>query len=180
MENNDPNKTTPPAADPDTGANGGQGEKTFTQEELNNAISNRLKTEKEKTEKATQAAIAEAVKKAQEEATRQAKLSAEEREKEEASKRQREFEEKELGVTIRERRIEAKSLLQEKNIPLELVEFVIDPDEKKTKANVDTLEQAFNKAVEKAVADKVKGKAPDDPASSGGGKKKTGGFNGAF
>lgn len=179
MENNDPNKTTPPAGDPNTGNNGGQGEKTFTQDELNDVVSNRLKAEKEKTEKATQAAIAEAVRKATEEAERKAKLSSEEREKEEAAKRQHEFEKKELEVTIRERRIEAKSLMQEKNIPLELVDFIVDPDEKKTKENVETLEQAFNKAVEKAVSDKVAGKAPKDPASAGN-KEKSGGFVGAF
>ena len=166
MENNDP-KITPPAGNPNDGNNGGsKGENLIPQEKLNDIISARLKEEREKNAKETAAAIEKARQEAKEEAERQAKLTAEEREKEEKARSDAEFKAREQSVALREMTLEAKVMLQEKNIPIDLVDLVVNIDKEKTKANVDLLATAYNKAVEKGVADKLAGSPPKDPAKN--------------
>lgn len=170
MENNEPNKViTPPEGNPNDGNNGGnKDEKLISQDKVNDIVSARLKEEKEKNAKETAVAIEKARQEAKEEAERQAKMSAEEREKEEKSKRDAEFKAREDSVALREMTVEAKTMLQDKNIPIDLVDLVVNIDKDKTKSNVDTLATAYNKAVEKGVADKLAGNPPKDPAGNNG------------
>lgn len=174
----EPNNQDPNNQDPNNGGGGNGGDdpknKSFTQEQLDDIVAKRLNEEKAKTDKL----IADKVKEAQDEATRQAKLSADEREKEEREKRERETSQRERDLSLREARIEARDILQSKNISTDLVDFVIDADLEKTKSNIDTLEKAFTKAVEAGVTEKLKGKAPEDFGGAGGddgGKKKISG-----
>jgi hypothetical protein len=132
--------------------------KTFTQEDLEKALSERLKREREKADKA----LAEKLKSEREDWERQAKLSASEKETETQKKREAETAERERGITLRENRAEARDLLSEKSIPAALVDFVVDVDLDKTKANIDVLEEAYLKAVEAGVNDKLKGQTPVD------------------
>lgn len=136
--------------------------KTFTQEDVDKAISERLKREREKAEKT----IAEKVAEAAAEAERKAKLSAEEKEAEDRKKREAETAEREREITLRENRAEARELLQERNISADLVNFVVDVDADTTRENIDNLEKAFLKAVEEGVEAKLKGKTPKDKSTS--------------
>lgn len=152
----------PPKEDPKGGGNGENKDqnidKKFTQEQLDEIVSKRVNEVKEKAEQT----IAEKVKEAQAEAERNAKLSEEERRKEEEKKRTEQMTKREQELALRESRIEARDLLQSKGIATELVDFVVDTDLEKTKEKVDTLEKAFTKAVENGVAEKLKGKSPED------------------
>lgn len=103
----------------------------------------------------------EKIKAAQEEATRLAKLSAEERRKEEdklasekLAKEQAEFEHKKL-VYYAERELVKASL------PEEIGEYIAAGDEKTTKEIIDKIKVSYDKAVEKGVDEKLKGKSPE-------------------
>ena len=151
--------TTTPAVSNNEVNNGG---KTFSQEEVNNIVSERLKDVKAKNDKAISEAVANAIA----EYDRQAKLTEEEREKEAKSKREAELRERENSLTLRERKLQAQELLSQKNIPIDLVDFVVDLDETKTKDNIEKLAKTYNKSVETSVTDKLKGTPPTDFSNS--------------
>lgn len=174
MEDNKQN--TQGAVTPTTPTNEGKGGKTFTQEEVNNIIGERLNEEKVK----NQQAIKEAVDNALAEERRQAKLTEDEREKEARSKREAELNKREENVALRERRLEAQSLLQAQNIPIDLVDFVVDLDEDKTKENIEKLAKTYNKSVENGVTDKLKGTPPTDFSNQNNGAEKSKDIVGAF
>lgn len=132
--------------------------KTFTQEELNTIVSQRLKDVQAKQDETVKNAVAQAIA----EERRQAKLTEEEREKEAKTRREAELKEREQSITLRERRLQAQEILAEKNIPIDLVDFVVDLDESKTKDNIDKLVKTYNKSVETGVTDKLKGTPPTD------------------
>ena len=134
------------------------GNKTFTQTDMDNLAGKIRSEEKAKNDQAIKEAVANAIA----EYDRQAKLTEEEREKEAKSKREAELKTREEKITLRERKLQAKELLQEKNIPTELVDFVIELDETKTKENIEKLAKTYNKAVETGVTDKLKGTPPKD------------------
>ena len=146
-----------------TPTNEGQaGVKTFSQEEVNSIVSQRLKDVQAKQDEAVKNAVALAVA----EERRQAKLTEEEREREAKTKREAELKEREQSLTLRENKIKAQELLSQKNIPIDLVEFVVDLDESKTKENIEKLAKTYNKSVETGVTDKLKGAPPTDFSNS--------------
>jgi len=148
--------------------------KTFTQAQLDAILGKKVNEINDK----NKSAVEEAVKNAIAEYDRQAKLSAEEKKKELDAKAKADLEAKERDITLREQRIEAKSLLSEKGLPLKaidkLVDFVVDVNAEKTKANVEGLVEAFNKAVEEGLTNKLKGSPPEDFSSGGSGMQKGG------
>ena len=136
----------------DNGDNGAG--KTFSQADMDNLAGKIRSEEKRKTEQAIKDAIAEE--------RRQAQLTAEQREVEAKQKRDAELKAREDAITLRERRITAQELLAQKNIPIDLVDFVVDLDETKTKDNIEKLAKTYNKSVENGVTDKLKGTPPTD------------------
>ena len=132
--------------------------KSFTQADMDNLAGKIRSEERTKSDKAIKEAIAQALA----EERRQAKLSEEEREKEAKTKYEAELKERENAIALRERRLEAQELLGAKNVPIDLVDFVIDLDADKTKANIDKLIKIYNKSVETGVTDKLKGTPPKD------------------
>lgn len=156
----DTKKSTPSTETPavDNSEVKGGNKATFTQEDVDKIVAKRLGEANAKSQDATQ----EAVKLAIAEYERQAKLTQAEREKEAKSKREAELKAREEDITLRERRLEAQEMLQEKNIPIELVEFVVDLDADKTKDNIERLTKTYNKSVETGVTDKLKGTPPTD------------------
>ncbi len=154
------NKTTN-ATETATGADNGTneaGNKTFTQQDMDNLAGKVRSEEKAKYEKITQDAIASAI----QEHERQAKLTQDEREKEARKKREQELENRDLEITMRERTIEAKEALIKEGIPVNLVEFVVNKDKDTTNENITKLSAAYKKAVEEGVAEKLKGQTPND------------------
>jgi hypothetical protein len=128
------------------------------QERIDKIVSERLKRDREKQQKE----FDEKLKTELAERDRLAKLSAEEKAAEESKKREQENSSRERDIILRENRADARELLQEKNISTDLVDFVVDVDADKTKENIENLEKAFLKAVEIGVAEKMKGKTPED------------------
>lgn len=134
------------------------GNKSFSQTDMDNLAGKIRAEEKAKNEQAIKDAVASALA----EERRQAKLTEEEREKEARSKREAELKEREDKITLRERRLQAQELLNAKNIPIDLVDFVVDLDANKTKDNVEKLAETYSKSVETGVTDKLKGTPPED------------------
>lgn len=138
------------------------GSKMFSQTDMDNLAGKIRGEEKAKNEQAIKDAVASAIA----EYERKAKLTEEEREKEAKSKREAELKAREDNITLRERRLTAQELLKAKNIPIDLVDFVVDLDENKTKDNIEKLAKTYNKSVETGVTDKLKGTPPTDFSNS--------------
>lgn len=132
--------------------------KAFTQADMDNLAGKIRGEEKRKNEQAIKDAVAQAIA----EERRQAQLTAEERESEAKQKREAELKAREDAITLRERRLAAQEMLAQKNIPIDLVDFVVDLDERKTQDNVEKLAKTYNKSVETGVTDKLKGTPPTD------------------
>lgn len=133
-------------------------EKTFSQLDMDNLAGKIRGEEKRKSEQAIKEAVAQAIA----EERRQAQLTSEQRESEAKQKREAELKAREDDITLRERRLMAQEMLSQKNIPIDLVDFVVDLDENKTKDNIEKLAKTYNKSVENGVTDKLKGTPPTD------------------
>lgn len=133
-------------------------DKSFTQADIDKAISERLKREKEASEKR----IAETLRKEREEWERQSKLSEEQRAEEQRKQMESELSEKERNLALRENRADARELLIERGIDSSLVDFVVDVDADKTKENVTQLEKAYAAAVKAGVDKALAGTTPKD------------------
>ena len=133
-------------------------DKSFTQADIDKAISERLKREKDASEKR----IAETLKKEREEWERQSKLSEEQRAEEQRKAMESELSEKERNLALRENRADARELLIERGIDSTLVDFVVDVDADKTKDNVNQLEKAYAQAVKAGVDKALAGTTPKD------------------
>lgn len=141
-----------------TSTNEGNAGETFTQADMDKLAGNVRREEKAKRDEAIKEAVAGAIA----EYERQAKLTEEQREKEAKTKREAELREREEKLTLRENKIKAQELLSQKNIPIDLVDFVVDLDESKTKEKIELLAKTYNKSVETGVTDKLKGTPPTD------------------
>lgn len=166
----DTKKTTQPVDTANTGNNEGKNAgKTFTQTDMDNLAGKIRSEEKAKNEQAIQDAVNSAIA----EYERQAKLTQEEREKEAKSKREAELKAREEEITLRERKLEAKELLEAKQIPTKLVDFVVDLDKGKTEEKIEELAKIYNKSVEDGITDKLKGTPPTDFSKSNDNSEKT-------
>lgn len=152
------NKNTQTVDTTNTVTNEGSVGKTFSQADMDNLAGKIRNEEKAKNEQAIKDAVSRAIA----EERRQAQLTADERENEAKQKREAELKAREDDITLRERRLMAQEMLNQKNIPIDLVDFVVDLDESKTKENIDKLAKTYNKSVENGVTDKLKGTPPTD------------------
>lgn len=126
-------------------------EKSYTQQDLDDAIAAAV-------EKAKEGWKAE-----QDEAAKLAKMSAEEREKAQFEKRQKEFDEKEAAYKAEKLEFECTKLLAADNLPVEFASMLTGADADTTKKNIETFKGAFSKAIEAAVTERLKGKPPKMP-----------------
>lgn len=94
------------------------------------------------------------------EAERLAKLSAADKEKELTKKQQDALSKKEQELARKELELKTVDLLKEKSLPLDFKPFVIGADEDGTKERVESFEKLWQKAVEEAVNERLKGKSP--------------------
>ena len=127
-------------------------EKTFTQDELNKILADRLKSEQKRWEK--KAADEKA------EAERVAKMTAEQKAQHEQEKREREFAEREAALQRKERTATARDLLAEKNAPAALIGAVDVSSDEAVTSSVEAVVKAFNDAVSAEVAKKLAGAPP--------------------
>ena len=151
--------TTQPVNTANTGTNEDKNAgKTFSQTDMDNLAGKIRSEEKVKHEQAIKDAVTQAIA----EERRQAQLTVEQRESEAKQKHEAELKAREDAITLRERRLFAQEMLSQKKIPIDLVDFVVDLDENKTKENIEKLAKTYNKSVENGVTDKLKGTPPTD------------------
>lgn len=132
-------------------------EKTFTQDEVNKIVQDRLAKGKAKNEKA------------QEEAKKLAKMNAEQKNQYMVEQLQKELEEYKTKEAKNDMIKEANSMLKETdiNLPDEVVAMLIGDNAEDTKICVDSFSKAFKTAVERAVNEKLKGKTPKQKSVAG-------------
>lgn len=165
---NDTNTNTQDVATATTSTNeDNKAGKTFTQADMDNLAGKVRSEEKAKNDQA----IKDAVDKAIAEYDRQAKLTEAEREKEAKTKREAELKAREDQITLRENRVKAQEMLAKKNIPIDLVDFVVDLDATKMEDKINILAKTYNKSVETGVTDKLKGTPPTDFSNDNGDSK---------
>lgn len=149
-------------------ANGGDGKggdapKTFTQEDVNKIVSDRLAKERAKWEKDFETKLNEA----KTEAEKLAKMNADQKAEYERQKREEELAKREGEITRRELRATALETLAEKGLPKQLADILVYTDAEACQKSIESVEKVFREAVEAAVNERLKG---DPPKGGSGGK----------
>lgn len=135
--------------------------KTFTQEEVDKMISERLARQQKKfdTEK--------------EEAAKLAKMNAEEKAKYAAQKREEELTARETAIQKKELRFEALNILEENKLPAQLVDCIDLTSAETSKASIEAIKTAWAEALTAAVDARLRS---DNPPPYSGGNKPTDAF----
>ena len=117
----------------------------------------------------------EAAKKEQE---RLSKLSDDERKAAELAANQKKLEEREKELQRKELKLEMVKVLSDRKIPVEFMDFLVADDNDSTLERIKSFEKQYKKAIENAVNEKLKGKAPKagSEAGAGGGKPSANAF----
>ena len=88
------------------------------------------------------------------------KMSEDERAKAELENTRQELEKQRADFEREKLKYEAAKVLAQRNLPVDFVDYLLGGDNDTTLANIKAFEKKFNKAVEDAVNNKLKGKAP--------------------
>lgn len=94
------------------------------------------------------------------EAKKLAKMNAEDKKKYQLDKREQDLADREAEISKRELTAEAKSILSERGLPIELVDVVNLTSADSVRNSIDDLQKSWEEAVQKGIADKMKGGAP--------------------
>ena len=146
-----------PAAD--QSAENAQGEKSFTQADIDRIVAKRLSTEKSK--------WAQDLEREKSEAARLAKLSAEERAKEEFKRDKEAFENERRQHNEERMEFEATRILASEKLPVEFAKLLRAETADETKENIDVFKKGFQAAVEAAVRERLRGNAAPAAGSTG-------------
>lgn len=153
----------PPAGGEPTGQTGDNGEKlTFSEEELQQRITEETTKLTAKFETDFQTKF-EAAK---QEWEKTSKMSQDEKEKHELEKKVKELEEKEKTIALRELKADTLKLLNEKDLPANILDLVLADNLENTQKNVDAFKTAFDQAVQTAVEGRLKGTTPKGGSST--------------
>lgn len=149
-----------------TGAGAGENNtsKTFTQadvdkllqSETDKRVTEGLKTARAKWEEEFKGKVEQERK----EAERLAKLSADEKRQEELKKKNEEIAGKETELRKRELKLDTIGVLSEKQLPVDFADFLMGNDAETTNENIKRFGDAFSKAIENAVNDRLRGNTP--------------------
>lgn len=129
---------------------------TFTPQEFDSEVDKRIA-------KALETAKAKWNEEKQDEINRAeqlAKMSAEERKEAEDKAKAESLEKREKELNMREYRYEAKHQLEENGLPDSFVDMVLSDDPATTKNNITAVRSEFDKAIEVAVTERLKGRTP--------------------
>lgn len=150
--NKEPEQDTPPKTE----------EKTFSQEDVNNIISQRLERERKKLEEDFESKLRTTIQEERKEAEKLAQMNEQEKQKHEIEKREKEIADRERAIQFKDLKFTAIDILNEKGLPIAIVDNLIaqDLDAERTKENIDTFEKAFREEVEKAVNERLKSNTP--------------------
>lgn len=147
----------------------GNGEKTFTQAEVDEMIKARLARDKEAQEKALEEAKAEAAKlaKMNEQQKQQYELEKQQKANEELQKEIDELKKAQVRIELGKT---ATNLLREKNIDAteDILDFVVGADAESTKTNIDRFVKIVEDQVKKAEVARATGTTPRSYGSTGG------------
>lgn len=130
----------------------GQEPKVFSQEEVDKIVQGRIAKERKSWEKQLQ--------EQQTEAQKLEKMGEKEKKKYQEEKRIKDLDDREAAITRRELTAQAKVQLADKGIPTELAEILILTDADSCKKSIETVEKAFQTAVQRAVEERIKGREP--------------------
>uniref|UniRef100_UPI00272F81DA DUF4355 domain-containing protein n=1 Tax=uncultured Clostridium sp. TaxID=59620 RepID=UPI00272F81DA len=144
-------------------------EKTFTQEDVDKIIQDRLATEQSKWEKRVQDEKTEAEK--------MAKMNSEQKAKYEEEKRNADLERREKEITVRELKATAYEILAKKDLPKELVDILNYSNAEECNKSIETVEKTFQSAVEKVVNERLRGTNIPTGSGLGGASPKGFGFS---
>lgn len=156
-------QTEPPASKTE-GEEGGKESKTFSQDDLNKIISDRLSKERKKWDEELSSKVEEA----KTEAQKLAKMNAEQKAEYERKQLEEQLSKREAEITRRELRATALETLAEKGLPKQLAEVLVYTDAEATNKSIDAVEKSFRDAVEQAVNDRLKNSTPPKTGGSGG------------
>ena len=134
----------------------GQDDKTYTKAEVEALL-------QKEADKRVTAALKKAQKKqadAVKEAEKLAKMDADERYKYELDQREAAIAAKEEQLALAENKAACTSILADKGIPVQLVDFVVDKDADAMDAKIKTLDKYFKLAVKNEVEKRLAGSAP--------------------
>ena len=135
--------------------------KTFTQEEVDKIVADRLARQAKQSEKKfTQKEVDDLINEKLTEAEKVAKMDAEQKAKYAQEKHEKELAEREAALTKRELTATAKEILADKGLPAELVEIVNTTDADSCAASIEAIEKASSAAVQNAVNERLKSNPP--------------------
>lgn len=140
-----------------------EADKTFTQDELNHIVQERVQRAVAKAQKDAE----DKIKQAQSEGERLAKLTKDERAKEEEAKRLADLEAREKAIAVKELRIETQSLLSDEGLPIEFLDVVMADTAESVKDNIASIRKVFDEAVEKRVNERLTQNKPRRGATAG-------------
>lgn len=140
-----------------------EADKTFTQDELDHIVQERVKRAVAKAQKDAE----DKIKQAQSEGERLAKLTKDERAKEEEAKRLADLEAREKAIAVKELRIETQSLLSDEGLPIEFLDVVMADTAESVKDNIASIRKVFDEAVEKRVNERLTQDKPRCGATAG-------------
>ena len=142
-------------------------EKTYTQEQVNEMIARRVARETKKIEAEKEKAYQAQLEAELKESERLAQMNEADRVKAKAEKERKQFEqEKKLFAeqmkAFEQQKIKNQTMqmLGERNMPVELAQFITSQNADEIMDNVNTFQKHFNEAVEKVVAERLRGKTP--------------------
>lgn len=123
-------------------------ERTFTRAEIGKMLSaERSKWDKEQEAKES-------------EAKKLAKMNADEKKDYQLKQREQELADREQAIARKELTAEAKSMLSERDLPVELVAVVDLSSADSVTESINTVQKAWSEAVQKGVSERLKGGAP--------------------
>lgn len=152
------------------GAGGGDGSKgdpkTYTQEELDKLLQaeadKRVTKALETARNKWKSELETEINKKLEEAEKLFKMSEDEKQKHLLSEKEKEIAKKENEIAVRELKLTAINILNEKKLPIALVDMLLPTDlsADTTKTNIETFEKVFRDEVQKAVDERIKSTTP--------------------
>ena len=94
------------------------------------------------------------------EAKKLAKMNADEKQKYQLDQREQELADREKAIARKELTAEARSMLSERDLPVELVDVVNLTDADSVTESINAIQKSWEAAVQKGVSDRLKGSAP--------------------
>lgn len=131
--------------------------KTFTQDDVNELIKDRLAREKAKFEKMLEAKVEETIKERQ----RLSELSDEEIANEKLTQKEKELQERENKLKYKEMLADTEQTLRDRKLPTSFAGFLIAEDNDATLNNIKAFQKAFTEAVKAEVKKELSGKTPE-------------------